>query len=55
MQTPDDANPTDPTDGPGPISRAFAAYDRVPLYLRIVVGLVLGVVIGTILNLAGRG
>ena len=53
MQTPDDANAADPTDEPGPIARAFAAYDRIPLYLRIVVGLVLGVVIGTILNLAG--
>jgi Na+/H+-dicarboxylate symporter len=48
------ANGTDdPPAPPGPIARAFAAYDRVPLYLRILVGLILGIVAGTVMYTAG--
>ena len=43
----------DTPNSPGPLGRAFAAYDRIPLYLRIVAGLVLGVVVGTAMYSSG--
>lgn len=46
--------PTAAAAGPtNAVARAFAAYDRIPLYLRILVGLVLGVAAGTAMYLSG--
>ena len=39
----------------GILSRGFAAFDRVPLYLRIVAGLVLGIIAGIVMYFAGGG
>src|SRR3954447_24913609 len=35
------------------LSRLFAWYERVPLYLRILGGLVLGIIVGTVMYLNG--
>jgi DAACS family dicarboxylate/amino acid:cation (Na+ or H+) symporter len=37
----------------GAVSRAFDAYQRVPLYVRILIGLVLGVIAGTAMYFSG--